>query len=195
MPKRHVYSKDSTGYGDFIYVDLLPEIRRSRQFNMNVIIALLFAITSIFVLIYIPYSTAVFELENVNSINNDLKHELALTNDEFTGYEIDMDAISFQDDIENLETLRININNIIDDVELIVYQVPNSSVVEVFYNSKSQEIEITVELVQQYNYNTINNQLLNLSWVNYSSYTDPVSYGTAITHTSTYTIGVDYNAE
>ena len=83
MAKRHVYSKDTHGYGDFVYVDLLPEVKRSRQFNANVIIALLYAIVLGFFLVYRPYSSAVFDLEAKYSENYDLKHELTLTQEEF----------------------------------------------------------------------------------------------------------------
>ncbi len=49
--KKNVYQMDASGYGDFIYVNLLPEVKRSRQFNVNVIITLLFTIVIGFVLI------------------------------------------------------------------------------------------------------------------------------------------------
>ena len=76
MAKKHVYSKDTTGFGDFIYVDLLPDVKRSRQFNVNVIIALLYAVVVGFIFIYLPYSDAVFHYEELSGINYDLKHEL-----------------------------------------------------------------------------------------------------------------------
>ena len=75
MPKRHVYSKDTTGYGDFVYVDLLPEVRRARQFNMRVIVLLLITITVTFVLVYLikvvsfnlNNETIIFTVSMVNS--------------------------------------------------------------------------------------------------------------------------------
>ena len=194
MGKKHVYTKDTTGYGDFVYVDLLPEVRRSRQFNANVITGLLFAVILGFFLIYRPYRDATFELENVSSIKNDLIHELQLTQEEFLGYEIDLDAIAFQADKDEIDKLRINFNNLVDDIELIVDD-NNGRINDIRYNAGTKEIEVTVSIVSQFSYNTLNNQLLNLFWVDYSVYSAPVTYGDEVEFTSVIVMGVDYNAE
>ncbi len=194
MPKKHVYSKDSTGYGDFIYVDLLPEVRRSRQFNMNVILALLFAVVLGFFVIYRPYSDAIFELEEVSSINSDLKHELKLTEEEFAGYEIDLEAIEFQSDIDQANLLRLNFNNLVDDVQLIV-DVNGGRIKSINYDGEDGLLRVEVAIISQFSYNTLNNQLLSLDWVDTSIYTTPTRYAEEIEYTSIFVIGVDYNAE
>ena len=86
MANRHVYMK---GNNDFVHVDLLPDVKRSRQFNVNVIVELTLAVVLSFVLIYIPYSRAIVDFEESNGINNNLKHELLLTQEEYDGYEIE----------------------------------------------------------------------------------------------------------
>jgi|LGOV01.1.fsa_nt_gb hypothetical protein len=194
MSKKHVYSKDATGFGDFIYIDLLPEVRRSRQFNVNVIISLLFAIVLAFFLIYRPYSDATFLLEDVSSINYDLEHEFALTQEEFNGYEIDIEAISFEEDIHEMEKLRVNFNNLIDDIELIV-DANSGRIKEITYNAETKEIRVTVAIVSQFSYNTLNNNLLSLEWVSSSIYGVPVRQPDQVEYTSIFVIGVDYNVE
>jgi len=162
MPKRHVYSKDTTGYGDFVYVDLLPEVRRARQFNMNVIVALLFAVVLGFFVIYRPYRDATFEFEAVTSINNDLVKELALTQEEFDGYEIDLEAIAFEGDIEELEKFRVNFNNLVDDLELAV-DMNNGRIRSIIYSANDKEFRVEVSNVSPFSFNTLNNELLNLN--------------------------------
>ncbi len=194
MAKKHVYSRSSQGFGDFIYVDLLPDVRRSRQFNMNVIIVLLFTISIGFLLIYMPYSDLIFELEDISGINNDLQHEFVLTNEEFVGYNIDLYAINFEDDITEISKLRVNFNNLVDDVELVV-DLSNGRIDSVKYSATSEELYIEVSIVSQFSYSALNNQLLNLGWVSYSSYNTPVRFSGDVEYTALFTIGVDYNAE
>jgi hypothetical protein len=194
MAKKYVYSKDTTGYGDFIYVDLLPDVRRSRQFNVNVIIALLYAVIIGFFFIYRPYSAAVFQYEELSGINYDLNHELDLTQEEFDGYEIDLDALAFEEDIISIEQLRVNYNNLVDDVKLIV-DLNNGRIKNITYNSDTKELQIEVSIISQFSYNTLNNQLLNLSWVSSSEYTSPQRFTDEVEYVSTFVIGVDYNVE
>jgi hypothetical protein len=194
MAKRHVYSKDSSGFGDFVYVDLLPEVKRSRQFNMNVILALLFAVVLGFFLIYRPYSARVFEIEELTSENFDLRHELTLTNEEFAGYGIDLDAITFIEDIENAELLRINFNNLIDDIELKV-NLNNGRIRSIAYNAETSEIQVQVSIISQFSFNTLNTQILNEDWVFDSTYTTPTRLSDDVEYTSTFVIGVDYHVE
>lgn len=190
MPKKHVYSKDTHGYGDFVYVDLLPEVKRSRQFNVNVIIALLYAIVIAFFLIYRPYSDAVFQLEGKYSENYDLKHELTLTQEEFDGYQIDEAAIQFEQDITSANTLRIDFNDLLDTLQLKIDA--NSGTFEsISYKADDAIITLTVSFADQYRYNTLNTDILGIDWVSSSNFIIPTD-GSNIYE---YEIGVDYNVE
>ena len=190
MAKRHVYSKDTHGYGDFIYVDLLPEVKRSRQFNVNVIIALLYAIVLGFFFIYSPYSKAIFDLEDKYSENYDLQHELSLTQEEFDGYDIDLEAIVFEEGIESAELLRIDFNNLLDDLELRIDQ--NDGVFEsISYDAELAIITLAVSFDDQYRYSTLNTDILGIGWVDSSTWFLPSDNS----YIYTYEIGVDYNAE
>ena len=81
MAKKIIYSKGTGIKSDFVYVDLLPDVKRSREFNINVIIVITIAVVLSFVFIYIPYSRATVIFEESNGLNNDLNHELLLTQD------------------------------------------------------------------------------------------------------------------
>lgn len=189
MPKKYVYSKDTTGYGDFVYVDLLPEVKRARQFNMRIIVLLLFTISITFVLVYIPYSSATFELEDVNSDNNDLKHELTLTQEEFDGYEIDMDAIHFQEDIDGLGLSQTDFNSLYDTIKIYV-DVNGGTIKDINFLAYNNTIIITVSMVNNYRFSTLDLQLLSLDWVEDVVHTDPSKYSGEIEYSSQFTIEV-----
>ena len=66
MANKHIYAKSASGISDFVYVDLLPEVKRSRQFNMNVIGALFLGVFLSYVLIYMPFRAATEQYETLN---------------------------------------------------------------------------------------------------------------------------------
>lgn len=194
MAKRHVYAKSEHGIGDFVYVDLLPEVRRPRQFNVNVIISLLFAVVLVWVLIFQPVTEKTMELENLKSWNNDLKHSLLLTNEEFVGYEIDLDVIAYEQEIDNLEVNRINFNNLLDDVELEVDKV-NGEITFISYDAETSSLRVTVKINYFYSYNELDQGLINLNWVASSDYSDPEKNGDEVQYSATFTLEVNPSAE
>lgn len=190
MAKRHVYSKDTHGYGDFVYVDLLPEVKRSSQFNMSVIIALLYAVVLAFFFVYRPYSEAVFNLEAKYSENYDLRHELLLTQEEFAGYEIDVDAIQFEKDIAKANELRIDFNNILETLQLRIDA--NAGKFEsIEYNADDAIIILTVSFNDQYRYNNLRTSIKGIDWVS-DVVTNLPNDGSYVYE---YEIGVEYNVE
>ncbi|QMS85924.1 hypothetical protein [Candidatus Xianfuyuplasma coldseepsis] len=194
MAKRHVYSKDASGYGEFIYVDLLPEIRRARQFNVNVVAALLFAIILGFFLIYQPYRDGTFLLEELTSENNDAKHAYLLTQEEFYGYEIDIDAINFENDIETISKLRVDLNNNIDTIQLIVDD-NNGRLQSVSYDALNDELVVKIGHIDEFRFSSINNQILNIPWVADSTFKTAPPLGDSLLNIGTYTIEVNYDVE
>ena len=165
MPKKHVYAKSEHGIGDFVYVDLLPEVRRPRQFNVNVIISLLFAVVLVWVLIFNPVSTRTAELEDLRSWNNDLLHEKSLIQEEFDGYEIDLEVVEFEDSINNLDSLKVDFNNLLDDVELAVDEVAvdefDGNITFISYLAESKELKVTVQFIDQNSFSALEDELHN----------------------------------
>jgi len=198
MAKKIVYSKGFDGVSDFVYVDLLPDVKRSRQFNMNVIITLTFAVVLSFILIYIPFRAATEDFEELNGLNNDLKHELLLTNEELVGYEINLETISFEQRIDILKVYKVDFNNLLDDLEILI-DLKNinysTTLTEISYNASNNRFEITVESTSNDIFNHLNNDFLNLNWVAISTYSQPEQLTNAVLWRSTFTIGVDRDAE
>lgn len=191
---KHVYAKSEHGIGDFVYVDLLPEVRRPRQFNVNVILSLFFAVIAVYILIFIPVTRKTSELESLHSWNNDLQHEFSLIEDEFDEYNIDLTVIDFEDNIDNLDTLRVDFNFLLDDVELQVNEV-SGGISFISYSAEDSKLRVTVQLVDRYTYDTLNQNFFNLPWVTYSSKTDPEKNGAEVQFSATFTLEVDPNVE
>jgi hypothetical protein len=193
LRKKHVYVKSDRLTSDFIYVDLLPEVRRARQFNVNVVITLLYAIVLAFFLIYSPYRDGTFTLEDTVRQNNDLQHELSLVQEEFDGYEIDLAAIQFEEDITMFQARRIDFNNLMDDVELIVDD-HHGRIRNVQYDASTSMLSFEVLMVSQFGYNSINNDLLILPWVENSTF-DVITKSSDVEYLTTFEIEVNYDAK
>lgn len=194
MSKKHVYAKSEHGIGDFVYVDLLPEVRRPRQFNVNVIIALLFTVVLIWVLVFQPVTLRTQQLEDLNSWNNDLHHELRLTNEEFLGYEIDLDVIEFEEQIEGLDGLRVDFNNLLDDVELEVDKV-DGQITFISYSAENSELRVTVRIGSFYSFSELEHTLLNLPWVVSSNPIVPEKNGVELQYSATFILEVNPDVE
>ena len=92
--------------GDFIHVDLLPDVKRPRQFNINVIYVVLFAVLLSFLLIYWPLSNRQETLTAVIEENQDLSHELSLMRAVRNGLNLEPDQIALynlQNRVSDLE--------------------------------------------------------------------------------------------
>lgn len=194
MAKRHVYSKSEHGIGEFVYVDLLPEVRRPRQFNMNVIIALFVGVLAMYLLIFVPVTNRTIELEELHSWNNDSAHELTLIKEEYIGYNIDEEVISFESDITTLRGLKIDFNNLLDDVALSVDDV-QGSITYVSYSAETSQLLVTVQITNFYKYNELDQIFLNRNWVLSTSYDEPTKNGDEVQYSSTFTLEVDPNVE
>lgn len=194
MAGKHIYAKTVGGASDFVYVDLLPEVKRSRQFNVNVIAALTLGVVLSFVLIYLPYSKLTVKYEELNATNNDLVHELMLTNEEFDGYEIDLPTIAFEEDIDNLKTFQVDFNNYLDDIELASTE-NDGIIIYTHYSAETSEFLVTIVMSSPFTYNILNNDLLELDWVESSEFTTPSRTGDAVLYTATFKLGVDTDAE
>ncbi len=194
MAKKIIYAKGTGIKSDFVYVDLLPDVKRSREFNINVIIVITIAVVLSFVFIYIPYSSATVVFEESNGLNNDLTHELLLTNEEYAGYEIDLDALAFQAKIDAIKVSKTDFNDFRDDLEIVI-DVYDGYLNKIVYDAESRTIEVTIQMTTRLMYDTLNNSLLNIPWIENSEYVAPRLLSNGIMYESTFTIGVEENAE
>lgn len=177
MAKKYVYQKSISGVSDFVYVDLLPEVKRARQFNMNVIIAGTLAVLLVWGLIFVPYRQRTELFEEKNGINNDLQHRLDLKNEELLLHEIDLSIIEFERDIEDLEQLSIDFNLYLDEVNLMV--APYGQITEVIYNVETATLRVRVIMINSHYFSILENDFLELSFVKEDgvSKTDEEDYG------------------
>lgn len=194
MAKKFVYAKGYDGHSDFVYIDLLPDVKRSRQFNVNVIIALTLAIVASFVLIYLPYSSQTVKFEESNGLNNDLRHELLLTQEEYDGYEINLTSLSYQEKIEAVKATKTDFNGLKDDVEIIV-DLYDASLTRIQYDAETRMLKVSIQMTSELMYETLNSDFLNLPWATNSIYDTPRALSNGIMFESMYTIGVDEDAE
>jgi hypothetical protein len=196
MAKRYVYEKSINGIGDFVYVDLLPEVKRARQFNVNVIFALLFALVLSYTLVFLPFRDATIEFEELNGINNDLRHELMLTEEEFEGYNIDLALVDYERQIDSLSTYRVDFNILLDDVELQVDNpLVNGKISFISYSAQNQELIVAVTVTDKNNYTFLDMLFEGLDWVEDSSNTEAERIGDTVEFTSTFTLEVNADVE
>ncbi len=196
MAKKFVYQKSEHGIGDFVYVDLLPEVKRPRQFNVNVIGTLFYLVILVWILIFVPITQKTAQLQDLKSWNNDLHYEYTLAQEEFVGYEINLDVISFEENIQYLEDYKIDFNNLKDDVELeVVSGQLNGEITSIVYSAETQEFYITVEFPDYFYFNTLNHNLLNLPWVISIEQTNPQLQGNTNIWSATFALEVNPNVE
>ena len=107
MANRKYQSKYTQESNEFIHVDLLPNVRRPRQFNVNVLYVVLIAVILSWLIIYLPLSSRQERLNEALTLNNNLQNQLLLVNEELIGYNIQQHRIEFANAIENAEALQI----------------------------------------------------------------------------------------
>ena len=197
MAKDFVYEKGVNSVGDFIYVDLLPQTRRGRQFNSNVILSLLFALVLLFVLVFWPYRTLTTEFEGLNDLNNDLQNELDLTQEEFEGYNIDLELVNYEDRIEELTSYRVDFNYLLDDVELqVTNEVIDGRITFISYSAEREILQVTVVLTEKINFNILDSMFEGLDWVvNSTSPNDARRIGDSVEWEKTFILEVNLDVE
>ena len=164
MAKKHVYQKSSTGVSDFVYVDLLPQVRRARQFNINVIVAGTLAVVATYFFIFIPYRAQTELFEEKNGMLNDLNHRLTLKQEEQILHEIDMSVIRFEEEKNELVDLSVNFNKLILDVDEEITE-HSGTIKEVFYSAETGFLQVKVTHIQELYDPTFQEALINIDWV------------------------------
>lgn len=192
--KKNVYIKGQFGVSEFIYVDLLPEVKRMRQFNGQVIIVLLMFVILSFVFIFVPYRGLTTEFEEKNGLNSDLKHELELTQEEFAGFEIDMTTINFASDIDGMNNYIVDYEDWLGDIILLANQY-NANIEDVNFSLVNSSFEITLSMSTFYRFEELNSTIQNIPWVTMSNYSTPQKVGDQILYESTYSLAVTVHAE
>ncbi|MFP4287338.1 MAG: hypothetical protein ACLFRI_06515 [Candidatus Izemoplasmataceae bacterium] len=193
MANRKFQSKGQQTTNEFILVDLLPDVRRPRQFNVNILLIVLFAVILSWIFIYFPLSNRQETLNNVLEENNDLQYELLLVNEELTGYNIQMNRVNFLDTVNTVSMHQINYQTYYDELEALVNNY-GGDVWFVRYSAVNSRFELMVELNTQIEFRSLNWDYGDLTYVDESSYT-ALQQTSSFTYTAIFTIEVNIDAE
>ena len=145
MANRKYQSKFSDESNEFIHVDLLPNVRRPRQFNVNILFVVLFAVILSWLLIYIPLSSRQDTLNEVLAEKNNLQNQLELVTDERVGLRIEQERIDFSNAIDKALELHVDIETYLNIFENRA-NFYNGSIVFVRYDAISQRFNIEMEM-------------------------------------------------
>jgi hypothetical protein len=192
--KKNVYIKGQVGVSEFIYIDLLPEVKRIRQINGQVIIVLLLFVILAFSFIFFPYRGLTTEFEEKNGLHSDLTHELALTQEEFVGFEINMTTINFEKYIEGISNYVVDYEEWLGDVILLANQY-NANIEDIDFSLEGSQFDITISMSTFYRFEEMNSAMQNIPWISLSSYSTPQKVGDQILYESTYSLAVIVHAE
>lgn len=200
MADRKVYSKSSTSRSDFVYVNLLPDVKRARQFNVNILLIVFFTVLLTGVIVFIPYRNRTEQLSSLNGDNSDLSYALILANEELRGYEINLNTIHFYNRLTEVENLTVDVNSYISEVQdkidtILESPLVNGEVASFNYDLENNTLEVVVRFSSISTFTTLNNRFNDLDWVIRSTNTEPIQSGVLVLYESTYSLEVDYNAE
>jgi len=193
MPNRRYMGKE-TGEHEFIYVDLLPNVKRPRQFNVNILYIVLIAVAASWFLVYMPLANRQETLDRVLEQNNDMVNQLLLLNEEVTGYRIEQNRIDFSNQLDRVELMQTNYLDVYQPVRNIISNY-NGQITQLRYDAVTEELQVVVILNTEFVFQNLNLELLEQDFVTYSSHTTPTQQAGTVRYRATYTIGVDINVE
>ncbi len=194
MPNRKFQGREESG-DDFIYVDLLPDVKRPRQFNVNIILVVLVAVFLSWLLIYWPLSGRQEELDAALEQNNDLTHQREQVNDEIEGYRIDPDLVNFMEDIEGVEALKKDYYPPLEDFSNAIEFIESSGeIYRVQYNAVNDTYTLTVLMAQQLSFNNVRIEMLEIDYVESAEFEQVFSPSGTSRYQGTFTIEVSDDA-
>ncbi len=138
MPSRKFKERDSS---DFIHVDLLPEVKRPRQFNVNIVFIVLATVVLTWLIIYIPLSSRQETLDSVLERNNELTYERDSLRGIISENRIEEERVELAESIEEIAALQQDYDFYIDDFENAIVFIDSSGLLTTFrYNAVTNEI-------------------------------------------------------
>ncbi len=176
MANRRFTGKESE-QSDFIYVDLLPHMRRPRQFNVNIILIVLIAVAATWLLIYWPLSGRQEMLDDALNRNNDLQIQRDLIDEQIAVYRIDEDRITLMENIDTALEHQLEVMEYRDDLLAAIHRVESgASIKSLNVDISANTITLRVELTRNLSYENVNIEFLELPFVKNSTYDDSGLY-------------------
>lgn len=193
MANRKYQGRSVSGTNDFIHIDLLPDVKRPRQFNVNILLLVLIAVFASWLIIYLPLTTRQERLDNALEERSDLQYELLLVNEERVGYNIEQERVTFLSYIENANSLKI---------EFMDYHTQISNVIEaeglidaVFYDGLTKTYTYRVDTSNAATFDVIRFSLIDLPFVINVEYQENFQGDNNSLRQAEFEIEVDTNVE
>ncbi len=93
---------------DFIQIDLLPEVKRPRNFNVNILLLVLIAVVASWLVIYLPLTERQETLDRTLETRSDLRFERDLLREEIVGFNIEQNRLDLQEKVLRAEALGVD---------------------------------------------------------------------------------------
>ncbi len=171
MPNRRYEGKDSE-QSEFVYVDLLPNIRRPRQFNVNIILIVLVTVFFTWLLIYWPLNSRQAEYDAALERLNDLETQQTFINEQIETYNIDRNRVALLDSIESSRDHQIFVMHHISDLETEIGRIDDEASIDTIqFHLGNNEILLRVTLQRAVDYTGLELRFNDLSFVNNATYT------------------------
>ncbi len=194
MPNRKYQGKEREG-SEFIYVDLLPEMRRPRQFNVNILLIVLIAVILSWLVIYMPLSGRQERLDEVLEERNDLRNERAMIDGIISTYRLDADRITFMENIERAKALQSTYTQYKEDMENAVLEIDhNADIIDFRYDHANNEVVFRVTMGRRIHFPNLEMEIYELLYVASINYPEPTSPEGSTRYTTTITVEVDPDA-
>ncbi len=194
MANRKYMGKSQINTHEFIYVDLLPDVKRPRQFNANILFVVLFGVALSWFIVYMPLNGRQEELNRVSEIRHDLQHQRVLMAEEIAGYSIDEDRFEFYNQLRLIESLEGDYQMQYQPLKTRIEQ-QGGQVISLNYDHFSSAFRIQVSLANVFMFENLMFDLLELDFVESIRFDNPQPVSGSIRHRATYTIEVNRDAQ
>lgn len=194
MPNRRFQGRNAPE-NEFITVDLLPDVRRPRQFNVNVILIVLVAVFFSWLLIYWPLNARQNDLDKALEINNDLNNAEAMLEEQVQEYRIDTEVLTFAEYIDRINTLYTDYEALDQGIQAAILAIePSAHFTFYSYNAVNQTYTIRVSLSHFLMFDDVLIGLYELDYVLDASNNEPTSPSDTSRYEARFIIEVDIDA-
>ncbi|MFW5838919.1 MAG: hypothetical protein ACOC1L_07315 [Bacillota bacterium] len=193
MANRKYQGRSVSGTNDFIHIDLLPNVKRPRQFNVNILLLVLIAVFASWLIIYLPLTTRQDRLDNALEERSDLQYQLILVNEERVGYNIEQERIAYANYVTVVEDLQIDFMEYHDAIKDAIGS--QGTIVSVYYSAIENRFLFDIEAINESTFTTIDFAIVDLPFVQSTNYSISYVQGSGSNLLASYEIEVDLYAE
>lgn len=178
MGSRKYAGKDTRPTNEFIHIDLLPDVKRPRNLNINLLLIVLIAVVASWLIIYLPLTSRQTALDAALERSGDAQYELLLVNEQLVGLNIENERIAFYERLERAQALQTDFDALHDAVAA---EIERRGVIHYFlYDAVAGELYIQVSATSITSFDIIDFDLIELPMVIRSQYTVTHHEGTRV---------------